>query len=142
MPFNTQAANNMNFGFQGIQPYQAQAYNQFLTAPTESQQASNALFGTAGMDLGNQLPPPDAGGSFGGFGGVGVMDGLNFGLGALQTGLGMRYQNKALDQSQQALDLNRNKFQDMTEQRANLQAANRERADAAKIKISAFGNRG
>lgn len=73
--------------------------------------------------------------------GFGLADGLNFGLGAAQTLIGMKYQEAALDQNQQALDLSQTKYTDLRNDKAALNAANQERAATAAKKISTYNNR-
>lgn len=50
-------------------------------------------------------------------------DFLNFGLGAAQLGLGAYYQNKAIDQQQQSLDLARDKYNQYLSEQKSLDTA-------------------
>ena len=63
---------------------------------------------------------------------------LNFGLGAASTAAGLYYQNKQLDQSQQALDLNKEKYSDSRSDLAALRAANKERAATSAAQQASF----
>lgn len=73
------------------------------------------------------------------FDGVSGSDWLNFGGGLLSTGLGAYYQNQQLDQNQQALDLNKQKYTDMRADRDALASANQERQQRARTELAGQG---